>query len=258
MDENRETVGGVTIYNVKTDVFSGPFDVLLHLIERRKLFINDIALAQVADDFIDYIKSRDHFPLQESAHFILVASTLILIKSRSLLPSLSLTEEEEEGIEDLEKRLSIYKAVKEETSNLKEAWGIERLFFGTGEVVPIPISFIPDESITQKNLALIAHDIIDKLPTDNMIPEVKVSDVVKLENVINSLIRRVDAEMKISFKNFSGLNNVVMTKKDRYMVIVSFIAVLELMKQGILNAHQQSEDNDIYIENNNIKVPNYT
>ncbi len=258
MKENRETVGGVAIYNVKTQVFNGPFDVLLHLIEKRKLFINDIALAQVADDFISYIKSRDHFPLQESAHFILVASTLILIKSRSLLPSLSLTEEEEEGIEDLEKRLLIYKSVKEEAVNLKEAWGIERLFFGAGEVIPKVISFTPDESMTAKSLALVAYDIIERLPTDSIIPEVKVSDVIKLENVINSLIRRVDAELKISFKSFSGLNKDSINEKDRYMAIVSFIAILELVKQGILNAHQEDDTDDIYIENADIKVPNYT
>lgn len=259
MNEDRETVGGVKVYNVKTDVFNGPFDILLNLIEKRKLFINDIALSQVADDFISYIKNQQNFPLQESAHFIYVASTLILIKSKSLLPSLNLTEEEEEGIEELEKRLSIYKKVKEEVLNLKKKWGICKLFFGSGENFPHPISFTPDESITKKNLALCAYDIIDRLPTDSMIPQVKVSDVIKLETVINSLIRRVNTEINLSFNSFSGIGkNGPVNKKERYKIIVSFIAVLELVKQGLLTAHQNKEQNDIYIENTEIKVPNYT
>lgn len=259
MNDDLETVGGVKVYNVKTEVFDGPFDILLNLIEKRKLFINDIALSQVADDFISYIKNQQQFPLRESAHFIYVASTLILIKSRSLLPSLSLTEEEEEGIEDLEKRLSIYKKVKEEVINLQKEWGNHKLFFGSGESFSYSVSFTPDESITKQNLALCAYDIIDRLPTDSLIPQVKVSDVVKLETVINSLIRRVNTEINLSFNSFSGLKkNSPINKKERYKIIVSFIAVLELIKQGLLTAHQNREEDDIYIENTDIRVPNYS
>ena len=259
MNEDLETVGGVKIYNVKTEVFDGPFDILLNLIEKRKLFINDIALSQVADDFISYIKDQQHFPLQEGSHFIYIASTLILIKSRSLLPSLNLTEEEEEGIEDLEKRLSIYKRVKEEVLNLKEEWGRHQIFFGLGENFSHPVYFTPDESVTKKNLALCAYDIIDRVPTDSIIPQVKVNDVLKLETVINSLIRRVNTEINLSFNKFSGLSKSgPENKKERYKIVVSFIAVLELVKQGLLTARQEKDENDIYIENSDIKVPSYT
>ena len=95
-------------YNVKTHIFEGPLDTLLSLIEKRKLFINDISLAQVADDYISYVRSLTDFPLADSAHFVLIASTLVLIKSKSLLPNLSLTEEEQSNIDDLEDRLKHY------------------------------------------------------------------------------------------------------------------------------------------------------
>ncbi len=91
-------------YLVKTHIFEGPLDTLLSLIEKRKLFINDISLAQVADDYIAYIKSLNEFPIADSSHFILIASTLVLIKSKSLLPDLNLTTEEQESIDDLEDR----------------------------------------------------------------------------------------------------------------------------------------------------------
>jgi segregation and condensation protein A len=87
-------------FKIKTQVFEGPLDLLLTLVEKKKLFINDIALSQVTDDFIAHIQNFDKLPMGDSAHFILIASTLLLIKSKSLLPALTLTEEEEEGIRE--------------------------------------------------------------------------------------------------------------------------------------------------------------
>ncbi|MFP4022644.1 MAG: segregation and condensation protein A [Candidatus Paceibacterota bacterium] len=259
MAEGKETFGGTKIYHIKTDIFNGPFDVLLELIEKRKLFINDIALAQVTDDFIEYIRDQGGFPMQEGAHFILVASTLILIKSRSLLPTMDLTEEEEKSIEDLEKRLEIYKEVREEALRLKEIWGTQKLFFGHGEESTQEISFVPDEAITKDALYLTAHEIIDRTPKEEVMTKVKVEEVVKLETVIDSLIKRVNREMKTSFKNFSGIRETEtgLNKEKRYKVIVSFIAVLELVKQGLLTAHQDEDNNDIYIENSEVGIPHY-
>ena len=74
-------------YTVKTEAFEGPLELLLNLIEKRKLFISDISLAQVADDYIEYINKQEDFPMASTADFILVASTLVLIKSKSLLPT---------------------------------------------------------------------------------------------------------------------------------------------------------------------------
>ena len=101
-----------TDFKVKVGEFEGPLELILDLIEKRKLHISDISLSQVADEFIEYIKSFEEFPMSDSADFILVASTLLLIKSKSLLPNLPLTEEEQGSIEDLENRLSAYKKYK--------------------------------------------------------------------------------------------------------------------------------------------------
>ena len=99
-------------YLVNTHIFEGPLDTLLSLIEKRKLFISDISLAQVADDYISYVKGLENFPIADSAHFILIASTLVLIKSKSLLPTLTLSEEEEHSIDDLQARLREYQKYK--------------------------------------------------------------------------------------------------------------------------------------------------
>ncbi len=99
-------------FNIKTTVFEGPLDLLLNLVEKRKLFISDVSLAQVTDDFIRHVQSVENFPIGESAQFILIAATLLLIKSKSLLPTLQLTTEETENIHDLETRLKLYQKIK--------------------------------------------------------------------------------------------------------------------------------------------------
>ena len=134
-------------YNIKTPVFEGPLDTLLSLVEKRKLFINDISLSQVADDFISYVKNLENFPIGESANFILIASTLVLIKSKSLLPDLNLTEEEEQSVDDLEARLREYQKYKALALHLRERFGINISYL---RLPPREkkIVFLPDKNTT--------------------------------------------------------------------------------------------------------------
>src|SRR3954469_6101774 len=110
-------------FTVKTQAFEGPLDLLLDLIEKRKLFVSDIALAKVTDDFIEHVRKFENLPMGESAHFILVASTLLLIKSKSLLPELALTDDEQGDIRDLETRLKIYKRIKDASKHVEKMFG---------------------------------------------------------------------------------------------------------------------------------------
>src|SRR3989338_5944844 len=99
------------MYQLTLNNFSGPLGLLLNLVEEKKLSINEVSLAQVADQYIAYIKSAPALSKEELAQFIVVAATLILIKSRSLLPSLAISEEETD-IKELETRLATYKFFK--------------------------------------------------------------------------------------------------------------------------------------------------
>ncbi|HWP61085.1 MAG TPA: segregation/condensation protein A, partial [Candidatus Paceibacterota bacterium] len=95
-------------FAIKGEAFEGPLEALLDLIESRKLSISEISLAEVCDAYLAHIEQLPQLPLGETAQFILVASTLLLIKSRSLLPSLELTADERESVEELERRLACY------------------------------------------------------------------------------------------------------------------------------------------------------
>src|SRR3989338_11058545 len=81
-------------FTIKTDAYEGPLALVLDLIEARKLLVNDLALGEITDDFVTHVRSQETFPVEETAEFIGIAETLLHIKSKSLLPDLALTEEE--------------------------------------------------------------------------------------------------------------------------------------------------------------------
>ena len=102
----------VSSYKVSTEIFEGPLDLLLSLIEKRRLHINDVSLSAIADDYLAYIEKLEEFPTKDVAHFLVVASTLVFLKSRSLLPTITLSTEEERSIGDLEERLKLLARVR--------------------------------------------------------------------------------------------------------------------------------------------------
>lgn len=238
-------------YNVKTHIFEGPLDTLLSLIEKRKLFINDISLAQVADDYIAYVRSLSDFPIADSAHFVLIASTLVLIKSKSLLPDLSLTEEEQHSIEDLEDRLKQYQKYKALSLHLKERFGINV------EYVRLPskekiIVFTPDKNTSVARIQETIKAVIAGMPKKEFVPKAVVQKVISLEEMMDSLADRITKSMKMSFKDFAGVG-----KAEKVNVIVSFLAMLELVKQGVIQVRQDKDFHDIEIETNSVGIPSY-
>src|SRR3989338_1926873 len=112
-------------YHLKTEQFEGPLDLLLSLIEKRKLFIGDFALAKVADEYIAHIRKFENFPMNDVANFLLVASTLVLIKSKSILPELNLSDEEESDIDDLKRRLAMYELFRGLAQEIRERYRSE-------------------------------------------------------------------------------------------------------------------------------------
>ncbi len=238
-------------YSVKTHVFEGPLDLLLNLVEKRKLFINDIALSKVADDYIAHINELGHFPIAESAQFILIASTLLLIKSKSLLPTLSLTEEEESSIEDLENRLKIYQKMRELAVHIKDRFG-KNVIFEKNPSKTIEAVFSPDESMTVPSFYAAIKDVLKNLPKKEIIPKAVVRKVVSLEEMIGSLTERIKSSLKMSFRDFAKVG-----KEEKVHVIVSFLAMLELVKQGVIMVSQEKEFDDIHIETQEVGVPNY-
>ncbi|MFT5179489.1 MAG: segregation and condensation protein A [Candidatus Paceibacteria bacterium] len=246
----------MTGFEIKTEVFEGPMDLLLSLIEKRKLLINDISLSQVTDDYINYINDLDKVSLKKTSHFILTASTLLLIKSKSLLPSIELTEDEEQSIEDLETRLKIYKRLQEVSVHTSEMFGKNISFTGGGYKNTEPM-FVPDDQISKTNLGTLVRVVINLFPKVEKLQEVAVQKVLSLNDVIENLSKRIRNGLQMTFREFSG-SGKEMSKEERVNVIISFLAMLELVKQGIINVNQHSDYADIQMETTEVTTPNYS
>lgn len=239
-----------TSFKIKTEVFEGPLDLLLNLIEKRKLFINDISISKVADDFIAYIKNLNKFPINEGANFILIASTLLLIKSISLLPNLHLTEEEEHDIKDLEDRLKLYKRIKELSIGVKRIFA-KHIIFSPLARKANPV-FSPHESITLPNLLGSAREVIKNLPKIESLPKASVKKIISLEEVIGNLTERIKTSLSMNFKDFARMG-----KEDKINVIISFLAMLELVKQGVIEVMQEKQFDDIKMHTQETNTPKY-
>ncbi len=260
-------------FKVKTEDFEGPLEVLLELIEKRKLHISTVSLSKVADDFIEFTNSleeKDGNYISNLSDFILVASTLLLIKSKSLLPTLDLSEEEEENIDDLEKRLLEYKKFKELSLEISKMFG--NFLYFPQERKKINVVFAPTKEINLITLKEALQNALNNIPVkETKLAEITVKKIVSLEDMIDKLSERIQTSMKTSFKNFAkattgendfskvgkgGLYEI--PKEERINVIVSFLAMLELVKQGIIRVNQESEFDDIEMENDRAGVPTYS
>lgn len=239
---------------VKTPVYEGPLEVLLELIEKRKLLINDISLAQVTDEYLARVGAMPHLPVGETAEFVALAATLLLIKSRSLLPNLDLTDEESHDIKELEYRLALYQLLKDAARGLGE---LDLSYLPEGSARELEPLFVPDPMVSVASLRSAAQTLIDGFPSTLTLPKVEVKKIVSLEEMIDRMAERVSKAFRMSFKEFSGTSLSGPGRAERGEVIVGFLALLELVKQGIIKAEQGAHFGDITLESDSVAAPTY-
>jgi len=229
-------------FKIKTAGFEGPFGLLLNLIEKRKLFINDVSLSAVTEDYLSYINKLGGLPSAEISSFVLIASTLLLIKSKSLLPNLDLTLEEEGDIKNLEERLRLYEIFTKLGGKIKSNFGKE-IIFAPLERRNSVLIFLPDDQITKDSMMTFARDVLGAMPKKIFMPEVEVKKVVSIEEMIDRLTGRIKETLKMNFREFAGKAS---TKEEKVFMIVGFLAMLELVRNGILNAINRYPKQGVY------------
>lgn len=237
-------------FSIKTEAYEGPLGLVLDLIESRKLLVNELALASITDDFIKHVKAQDVFPVEETANFIQIAAMLLLVKSKSLIPDLTLTDEEQEDVDDLKRRLEAYEKVREAARELGRIYGKAPLA-PAGERVP-EITFAPARDFAVHTLADALSNLLAAKEAAEKLPEARVKPMVTIEEMMDRLATRVQNAMNLSFKEFTG------GAKERVEVVVSFLALLELVKQGAIAAEQYGLHGDIRISHAGSEaVPRY-
>jgi segregation and condensation protein A len=234
-------------FNVNLERFSGPYYKILEMIEERKLSINEFSLAKITDEYISFIRSlksiNENNDTEKNkidiSEFIVIASTLMLIKARSLFPNITYTEEEEKEVSNLEKKLELYKTMSEASKNISKIFGKEFLY-SLPKQENSEVIFVMDKRIDKVFLHSVAIATILKFPKIEKIKQVAVKQILKIEDIIEKLLDRVNVASSISFKDFS--ENVNLSSKSieekKSVFIISFLAMLELIKNGLLHADQ--------------------
>lgn len=238
-------------FAVRVGEFEGPLELLLELVEERELHINKVSLAAVADGFLEYLRELPRPTMDILGNFAVVASTLILIKSISLLPTLPITGEEEEQIGDLECRLKLYQLIRQAVPRLKAALTGPAILYRDPRRRMINPVFSPTSEITVAALRAAMERLIRELPKIEALPTAAVKRLVSIEAMITDLTRRLESALSMSFRDF------IKDKREKVAVIASFLALLELFKQGLVTITQSGHFSDIKIETRNSNTPRY-
>ncbi len=228
-------------YAVHLDSFEGPLDLLLRLIEKAELDITSISLARVTDQYLAYIRQMEAVHPDLLADFLVVAAKLLLIKSRVLLPRPPQLDEEEEDVgQDLVRQLEEYRRFKEAAAQLREreAQGL-RSHVRVAPPPAQPRGLAPGEVSLADLLAALERALA-------VTPSAPVSTVVSPVTIsIEDKLRAIEAAVSAGHRvHFAGL---LMRAQSRVEVVVTFLAILELIKRGRVLAEQDTPFGEIYV-----------
>ena len=225
---------------VMLESFEGPLDLLLYLIRKQNLNILEIRLADIADQYMQYIELMSTLRLQLAGEYLVIAATLMVIKSRALLPQLETDEEETNPEADLRRRLQEYERLKNASERLDALPRVDREV----HVVhgPVAQSFAPDvqPEIELKELMVAFADVIErsKLYQRHRVTRTTISVRERMTDIIGRL------EKSEEYVSFDKLFDV---REGKVSLIASFLAILELMRSSLVRLTQQQPFAPIFV-----------
>lgn len=237
------------MYRIKIEKFEGPLDLLLDLIEKEKMDIAEVSLSRVADQYLSYIEASDAIDPSNLADFLSVAAKLILLKSIALLPELEIDEEDEESIEDLKFRLQEYKKFKDVAQKIKALYKNKDRLFERSYITNIVPAFYPGDCLDKETLLLSAQGLVNVLDKFESLRKETILETVSIKEKISNIQEILSSQVDVKF------NNIIEKSKSRVDAIVSFLALLELIKQKLVSVKQEDNFADIEIKPQN-KITN--
>ena len=239
-------------YKVRTPGFEGPFDLLLHLVSRQKLDVNSISITQVTDEYLAYVDRMREFDLDVASDFLLVAATLLEIKAASLIPGdeqVYVGDElddlsPEDAKEILVARLLTYKKFKNAALELNARMESEaRMHPRQAGLEERFLKLMPDylEGVTLHGLAVVCADLLHQREVFLLEAEHVASMPISLELHAESVVRRLLRDKRLSFRELLGRD---ITPE---LIVVTFLAILELYKRGIADITQDELFADISV-----------
>jgi segregation and condensation protein A len=230
--------------NVKLEKFEGPLSLLLKIIEAEKMDIAEISLAKIADQYVEFIKNTVDIDPESMADFLVVAAKLLYLKSKALLPYLFPVEDEE--TDDLERQLKMYREFLEAMKKLEALIAAKRFMF-------IPLErklwkmigkeekfFAPPQKLGKEEMAVIFQQFLSSKKIVRL-EEKTIEHKVNIEEKISGIREALLAKITLSFRDFLAKS------ESKTEIIVSFLAVLELMKQKTISVEQGELFSEIFI-----------
>lgn len=235
--------------NFSLDTFEGPLDLLYHLIEKNKIDIYDIPIAKITDQYLEFINIENNKNLENMSSFIVMAATLITIKTKMLLPISKDKEEEVDPREDLVNKLIEYKKFKEVTNVFKQKYeNAKRSIYKKGEHIEIDEDVSLDEifeGITLENIFNAFQEVMKR-------KELKVDKVRGSFNSVERDLFTIDDKINyikdlLIIKNGITFNHIFRDNSSKIEVVVTFLALLELIKTKSVIIKQHMLFDDIVI-----------
>lgn len=234
-------------YAIKIDNFEGPLDLLCHLIDKNKMDIYDIKINEITDQYIEYLNQMEEMNLEIASEFLIMASTLIYLKSKSLLPKQDEAEEELTE-EELIQRIIEYKKYKEIIKKLRVNYEENaNIYFGSQEQIDLPKRQIEKEYEKDllpnlyKNLLQRNEEKINKNAEN--IEKIAITDNYTVASKVKEMFKVLVRNNKFVFNKLFSL-----TEHNKQEVVTAFSGLLEMSKRDKVNTHQEELFEDILVE----------
>ena len=234
-------------YAIKIDNFEGPLDLLCHLIDKNKMNIYDINLSEITDQYIEFLKEQEKLNLEIASEFVVMASTLLFLKSKNLLPK---QEEEEEEIteEELIRRIIEYKKFKEISKVLREKYIIfSNRYYGFEEKIDLP-----KQKLEKKYDEAIIPEIYENLVEKNNekinqnaknIEKIAITDNYTVASKVREMFRVLIKQKRFVFNKLFSIK-----KHNKQEVVTAFSGLLELSRRSKVETIQEELFGDKTVE----------
>lgn len=234
-------------YAIKLDNFEGPMDLLCHLIEKNKMDVYDINLSEITDQYMDFLREQEKFNLEIASEFLVMASTLLFLKSKNLLPK---QEEEEEEIteEELIRRIIEYKKFKEISKVFKEQYiAYSNRYFKMQEEIELP-----KQKIEKKYDTTVIPEAYETIITKNQekinqnaknIEKIAITDNYTVASKVREMFKVLVKQKRFIFNKLFSIK-----KRNKQEVVTAFSGLLELSRRSKVETSQEELFGDILVE----------
>ena len=234
-------------YAIKIDNFEGPLDLLCHLIDKNKMDICEVNITEITDQYIEYINKMEEMNLEITSEFLVMASTLIYLKSKKILPNDS-NEEEEITEEELIRRIIEYKKYKEITSTLKEMYEKSSVrYFKVPETIELPKQKLEQEfkseDIINSYIELIEKNENKKNENAANIEKIAITETYTVASKVKFMLKELMKKPKFIFGALFSVQ-----KQNKAEVITAFSGLLELSRRNKVITTQEELFGDIEVE----------